>query len=105
MSLYIYPQQMLPAAEQIVAMTGSSIAIGTLNHVPVKLILDNQSTASTVLSISLNGGQTLIPWKTFTAGEVLVLDGDIYMFPKGTAFYGNGAASGSFSVSYTYINL
>jgi hypothetical protein len=105
MTVYIYPQQMLPAAEQIVAMTGSSVQIGVLNHVPVKLILDNQSTAAVVLSISLDGGENKIQWKTFSAGEALVLDGDIYMFPKGTLFYGNGTADGSFSISYTYINL
>jgi len=97
---------MLPAAEQIVAMTGSTVLIGTLAHMPVKLILDNQSTASAVLYISLNGGSNLIQWKTFAAGEALVLDGDIYMFPSGTKFYANGTnATGSFSVSYTYINL
>ena len=93
---------MLPAPEQIVAMTGSPVVIGTLDHLPVKLILDNQSTAAVVLFINLGGGP--IQWKTFSAGEALVLDGDIYMFPKGTTFSGNGAAMGSFSVSYTYIN-
>jgi len=96
---------MLPAVEQIVAMTGSSVLIGTLNYPPIKLILDNQSTTSVVLSISLDGGTTKIQWKTFTAGEVLILDDDIYTFPKNTLFYGNGAANGSFSISYTYINL
>lgn len=105
MSVYIYPQQMLPATEQIVAMTGSSVQIGTLAFPPIKLILDNQSTTSVVLSISLNGGETKIQWKTFSAGEVIILDDDIYAFPKGAIFYGNGAANGSFSISYTYINL
>ena len=102
---YIFHQQMLPAPELNVAMTGSSVLIGTLLHVPVKLILDNQSTSSTVLSISLDGGSTKIQWKTFSAGEAIVLDDDIYTFPKGTMFYGNGAATGNFSVSYSYINL
>jgi hypothetical protein len=105
MSVYIYPQQMIPAAEQIVAMTGSSVQIGSLAFIPVKLILDNQSTTPVVLSISLDGGETKIQWKTFTAGEVLILDDDIYTFPKGTIFYGNGAANGNFSMSYTYVNL
>ena len=104
-AVYIYPQQMIPAAEQIVAMTGSSVLIGTLAHPPIKLILDNQSTTSVVLSISLNGGETKIQWKTFSAGEALVLDDDLYIFPEGTQFYGNGAANGSFSIAYTYINL
>jgi len=104
-TVYIYPQQMLPAPELIAAMTGSSVLIGTLLHTPIKLILDNQSTASVVLSISLNGGETLTQWKTFSPGEALVLDDDVYTFPKGASFYGNGAADGSFSISYTYINL
>lgn len=101
MSVYILHQQMLPAPELITAMTGSSVAIGTLLYVPVKLILDNQSTAPVVISVDIGGGP--IQWKTFTAGEALVLDDDIYTFPRGTIFYGNGAASGSFSISYTYI--
>ena len=36
--------------------------------------------------------------------QALVLDDDLYTFPRGTQFYGDGAASGSFSVAYTYIN-
>lgn len=104
MSIYILHQQMLPAPELITAMTGSQVAIGTLLYVPVKLIFDNQSTAPVVLSISVGGVGGIIQWKTFTAGECLVLDDDIYTFPRGTIFYGNGAASGSFSIAYTYIN-
>jgi hypothetical protein len=104
MSDFILYQQMLPAPELITAMTGSSVLIGTLLHTPVKLILDNQSTTSVVLSISLDGGESKIQWKTFSAGEALVLDDDLYTFPKGTSFYGNGAANGSFSISYTFIN-
>ncbi len=105
MAVYIYPQQMLPAPELIAAMTGSSVLIGTLLHIPVKLILDNQSTTAVVLSISLDGGESLTQWKTFSAGEAIVLDDDAYTFPVGTQFYANGAANGNFSVSYTYINL
>ncbi len=104
MSDFILYQQMLPAPELITAMTGSSVLIGTLLHVPIKIILDNQSTTSVVLSISLNSGDSLIQWKTFSPGEALILDDDLYTFPKGTQFYGNGAANGSFSVAYTYIN-
>lgn len=95
---------MLPDPELITAMTGSSVLIGTLLHTPVKLVLDNQSTAPVVLSISLDSGESLIQWKTFQGGEAIILDDDLYTFPKGTQFYGNGAASGSFSISYTYIN-
>lgn len=94
---------MLPAPELITAMTGIQVTIGTLLFTPVKLILDNQSTGSVVLSISIGGGSP-VQWKTFSAGEVLVLDDDIYTFPAGTTFLGNGAALGNFSVSYTYIN-
>ena len=104
MADFILYQQMLPAPELITAMTGSSVLIGTLLYTPVKLILDNQSTTSVVLSISLDGGESLIQWKTFSAGESIVLDDDLYTFPKGTRFYGNGAANGSFSIAYTYIN-
>ena len=104
MSEFILYQQMLPAPELITAMTGSSVLIGTLLHIPIKLILDNQSTTSVVLSISLNAGGSLIQWKTFPAGECLILDDDLYTFPKGTQFYGNGAPNGSFSIAYTYIN-
>lgn len=100
---YIFHQQMLPAPELKVAMTGSNVVIGPLLHVPVKLILDNQSTTSVVLSIDLGGGP--IAWKTFSGGEALVLDDDLYTFPKGIIFSGNGAANGNFSISYTYINL
>lgn len=105
MAVYIYPQQMLPASELIVAMTGSSVLIGSLLYIPVKLIFDNQSSAPVVISLSLDEGETLIQWKTFSASEALVLDDDAYTFPKNTRFYGNGAASGNFSISYTYINL
>ena len=94
---------MLPAPELITAMTGSQVAIGTLLHNPVKLILDNQSTSTVVLSIAVGGGGA-VQWKTFSAGEALILDDDMYAFPVGTTFYGNGAATGSFSISYTYIN-
>lgn len=95
---------MLPAAEQKVAMDGNNLLIGTLAKPYIKLILDNQSTTSVVLSIAIGGGGQVV-WKTFSGGEALVLDGDMYTFPVGTKFYGNGAANGSFSISYTYINL
>ena len=104
MSEYILHQQMLPAPELITAMTGSSVLIGTLLHTPVKLILDNQSTTPVVLSLSMDGGNTKIQWKTFSGGESLVLDDDLYTFIKGMSFYGNGAANGSFTIAYTYIN-
>jgi len=104
MSDYILYQQMLPAPELLTAMTGSNVLIGTLLQTPVKLILDNQSTTPVTLSIAVGGSDTQISWKTFSAGEALVLDDDLYTFPRGTSFYGNGAANGNFSISYTYIN-
>jgi hypothetical protein len=103
MSLYILHQQMLPAPELITAMTGGNVAIGTLLYVPVKLILDNQSTTAVTVSIDVGGLGNPIQWKTFSAGEALILDDDMYTFPRGTIFYGIGAANGNFSISYTYI--
>ena len=96
------PQSMLPAAELTATMTGASVLIGTLLQSPVKLIIDNLSTVSVVISISFDGGTTKTQWKTFAAGSALVLDGDLWVFPKGTSFYGVGA-SGDFSIAYTYI--
>lgn len=96
---------MLPAPELIAAMTGAPVTIGTILYPPVKLIFDNQSTSSVVLSINVGGSGSLIQWKTFSAGEALVFDDDIYTFPLGTIFSGNGAGPGNFSIAYTYINF
>ncbi len=103
MSNYWNNQVSLPAPELITAMTGSTVLIGTLLHPPVKLILDNQSTTSVVLYISFDFGTTLIQWHTFPGAEAIILDEDLSAFPRGTSFYGNGAANGNFSVSYTYM--
>lgn len=105
MSVYILHQQMLPAPELIAAMTGAPATIGTLLYSPVKIIFDNQSTSPVVLSVNVGGSGSLVQWKTFSAGEALVLDDDMYTFPIGTVFSGNGAAAGNFSISYTYINF
>jgi hypothetical protein len=94
---------MYPAAELITAMTGSTVLIGTLLHRPVKLIMDNQSAAPVVLYISFDGGTTLIQFHTFPAAEAMIIDDDLYTLPQGASFYGNGAASGSFSISYFYV--
>lgn len=92
------------ATELIQTMTGSWLLIGTLTKNPVIIIFDNQGTAA--ITISIDGGTT--NWKTFPAGEALVLDlraahGEApnYTFDVGTSFYGNGA-SGNFSISYIY---
>jgi hypothetical protein len=93
----------LPAPELITAMDGTNKLIGTLVANPTIIIFDNQSTASVVLSI--NG----VSWKTFPGGEAIVLDmraahGNArnYSFQVGDSFFGNGAANGSFSISYLY---
>ena len=103
MSDFILYQQMLPAPELIIAMTGANVLVGTLLHAPIKIIFDNQSTAPVVLFTSFDG-INFVQWKTFAGGEALVLDDDLYTFPKNMMFYGNGASSGSFSISYTYVN-
>jgi hypothetical protein len=96
-------QRAFPATELITAMTGSNVLIGSLLENPVMIIFDNQSTTSVVLSIGT------VSWKTFSAGEALVLDmranhglAANFTFDIGTSFFGNGAANGSFSISYVY---
>ncbi len=96
-------QRAVPAPELITAMTGVNVLIGTLIENPVIIIFDNQSTTSVVLSVNL------VQWKTFTAGEAIVLDlraahglAANYTFSIGDSFFGNGAATGSFSISYIY---
>ncbi len=92
------------AEELLETMTGSAVLIGTLLFNPVIIIFDNQS--SVEVEISVDGGTTT--WKTFPAGEALVLDlraahglAANYTFDAGTSFFGTGA-SGDFSISYIY---
>lgn len=96
-------QRAAPATELILAMTGANALIGTLTENPVIIIFDNQSTSAVVISIGT------VVWKTFAGGEALVLDmraasglAPNYTFDIGTSFFGNGAATGSFSISYLY---
>lgn len=92
------------APELKVTMTGSALLIGTLEFNPVIIIFDNMGTVPISISTSPDGDV----WKTFPAGEALVLDlraahgiATNYTFDIGTSFYGNGA-SGDFSISYIY---
>ena len=89
--------------EQSAAMTGSTILIATLTYWPAILIFDNQSTSSIAIYVN----QTTNIWRTFPAGEALVLDlranhgiADIFTSDLNTTFYGNGTnLSGNFSIS------
>lgn len=95
------PAQIQSLAPELSAtMTGVQVAIGTLIASPCKIIFDNQGTVSVAITTNhLGTGET---WRTFPAGEALILDNDLEAFPAGTIFYGTGA-SGTFSISYTYI--
>lgn len=93
-------QLQLPAPELSAVMTGSQVTIGTLIANPCKIIFDNQGTVPIAITMSSLG--TGLTWHTFPGGEAIVLDNDLEAFPKGTVFYGTGA-SGTFSISYTYI--
>ena len=91
-------------AELSAVMTGSFTTIGSLAFNPVQIIFDNQGTVA--VAISVDGGTTT--WRTFPAGEALVLDmrsnhgiAPNFTFDVGTTFSGNGA-SGTFSISYVY---
>jgi len=97
-------QRCIAAPELTTTMNGSFKFIGTLVESPAIIIFDNQGTDA--IAISLDGGTTT--WRTFPAGEALVLDlranhgiAPNFTFDKGTAFHGNGAA-GTFSISYVY---
>lgn len=93
-------QQQLPGEELAATMTGVQVAIGTLPITPCKIIFDNQGTVAVAITTSTLGISKV--WRTFPAGEALVLDNDTQAFSQGTIFYGTGA-SGRFSISYTYI--
>lgn len=95
-------QRAVPAPELIATMTGVDVLIGTLIASPTIIIFDNQGAAS--ITITIND----VEWKTFPAGEALVLDmrgnhgiAPNYTFDTGTTFTGNGA-SGDFSIAYLY---
>ena len=95
----------IAAPELATTMTGSFVLLGVFVEAPVIVIFDNQSTTSTG-AVSFDGGLTT--WRTFTAGEALVLDlraahglAPNFSFGKGIPVYVNGTG-GTFSVSYLY---
>jgi len=87
-------------------LTGGADFIGVLPQNPVQIIFDNQST----VPIQILRNQTTDVWRTFPAGEALVLDmraahglAANYTFSVGDTFYAKGAAGANvFSISYTY---
>ena len=91
--------------ELTATMTGSYTLIGTLLHQPIIIIFDNQGLVP--VSIGIDGVTT---WRTFPAGEALVLDlraqqgkAPNFTIDKGTTFYATaGSAAGNFSISYIY---
>ncbi len=96
-------------AELSGVMTGSEVQIGVLAASPVILIFDNQGTVSVAIGIGpadSTATPTITTWKTFTAGEAMILDlranhgvAPNFTIAKGTAFWGLGA-SGTFKISY-----
>jgi hypothetical protein len=92
--------------ELLATMTGSTVLIGTLIFNPVMIIFDNMGTVPVAISVNDSTGVTT--WKTFDAGEALVLDlrcqqgrAPNFTFDLGTTFFGTGASS-NFSISYIY---
>jgi len=88
------------------AFSGSFQTLGSVfSHNPVIMILDNQSTVS--VEVSFDGTNT---WKTFSAGEALVLDfranhgmASNFTLPINTQVYVKGTAGiGSFRLSMFY---
>ena len=99
------PQIMLMAPELSSVMDGTDKQIGStgLLYNPYKIIFDNQGTVAVAIKYS-NDGVNFNTWRTFPAGEALVLDDELGAFSIGTKFYGNGA-SGTFSISYVYLKI
>jgi hypothetical protein len=91
-----------------VMATATVVPIGMLLFNPVQLIFDNQSTAPVAISVNDPTGTNV--WKTFTAGEAIVLDmrgnhgiAANFTASLGTTFYGAGTTgAGDFKISYTF---
>ncbi len=107
MSINISQRAEMADELSITTLTGTPTydLIGTLTYNPVLIIFDNQGSVS--VGISNNGTST---WKTFTAGEALVLDlrdkrglAANFTFKKGMPLYAIGAAGAcDFKISYIY---
>lgn len=92
------------ATELTTTMDGTTKLIGTLLFNPAIMIFDNQGS----VPVAIYRNQTTNVWRTFPAGEALILDmraahglAANFTFSIGDTFYGNGA-SGTFSISYIY---
>jgi hypothetical protein len=86
--------------ELAATMTGSATKIGTLVASPRIVIFDNQGTASVAIGIgpaATTPTPTIATWRTFPAGEALVLDLSTNKAAAPNFLIG---ASGTFSISY-----
>jgi hypothetical protein len=108
-SLNISQTAVFPS-ELTATMSGTFVKIGTLTASPRIIIFDNQGTAAVAIAIgptsTTNNPTTFTTWRTFPAGEALVLDlatnkaaAPNLTIESGTTFWGNGT-SGTFSISY-----
>jgi hypothetical protein len=96
----------LAAPELIEEMdTGNWVVIGTLIYNPAILIFDNKGTSE--VEISFDGGTST--WRTFSAGQALVLDlraahgiAGNFTFSQGLEISGRGVDGDFFSISYIY---
>ena len=95
--------------ERLQAVTGSATAFGApLANNPVIMVFDNQSDGNAIIGyLNDSGAQT--NWKTFEAGEALVLDmranhgtASTFTFPINTQFYLTGSGAGNFSLAIIY---
>lgn len=90
--------------------TSATVLIGTLKFNPVLIIFDNQGTHSIAVSVNDSSGATV--WRTFPAGEALVLDlrnqhaqAPNFTIRLGDTFYGTGTTGDTFSISYIYASV
>lgn len=93
------------AEELLGTVALGTLSLGPLLFNPVIIIFDNFGTNAA--EVSIDGGTTT--WKTFPAGEALVLDlraahglAANYTFDIGTTFTISGTNGDQFSISYIY---